>query len=123
VTKLVRQLLIVDAAIEAVLGIILLGVVGRPHFWLNVDRAVTIWAGVVFLLAAVIIAVAAGSRRTSAEFVQYLAFANVVGGLAIWVGTVLRWDRFEDEGLWLIAASADAFILIGVLELIALRKR
>jgi|GEM_PF-2524957 len=123
ISPLTRKLLWADAAIEAVIAAVLLGVVGRPHWWLNVDRTVTLTGAAVFAVAAVAIGLAAWNRRTSAEFVQYLAFANIVGGLAVWAIAILRWDRFEDEGRSLVGAGADAFILIGIMELVALRRR
>jgi hypothetical protein len=122
VTPLVRRLLWADALIEAVIALVLAGLIGRAHWWLNVDRTVTLAGAALFAIAALVIAFAARDRRTSPEFVQYLGFANVAGGLALWVGAILRWDHFEDEGHWLIAAGADAFILIGILQLVALRK-
>lgn len=122
-TPLVRKLLWADAGVEAVVAFVLVGIVGRPHWWLNVEREVTLAGAVVFAVAAVAIAVAAWHRRTSAQFVEYVAFGNVVGGLAVWLGAILRWDQFEPEGRWLIAAAADAFLVLGALELVALRKR
>ena len=122
-TPLLRRILWADAAVELALAIVLTGVVGRVHWWLNVERPVTVIAAAVFGAAAALVALMAWSRRTSPELVQYVAFANVVGGLAVWLGTVLNWDRFEPEGLWLIAAAANAFIILGALELIALRRR
>jgi hypothetical protein len=55
--------------------------------------------------------------------VRYLAFANIAGGAALWLGAMLNWDRFESEGAWLIAAIADAFVVVGLLELFALRQQ
>ena len=122
-TPLVRKLLWADAAVEAAIALVLLGIVGRPHWWLNVEREVTVLGAAVFAVAAIAIAVAAWHRRTSAQFVEYLAFANIAGGVAVWIAAIARWSDFEPEGRWLIAAGADAFLLLGVLELVALRKR
>lgn len=120
--SIVRRVLFADAAVEGVVGLVLLGLVGRPHVWLDVDRRVTLIAAAVFFVATAAIAVAAVVPGTPRAFVRQVAFANVAGGVAIWGLALLDWDRFRPEGQWLIGATADAFIVVGALELIALRR-
>ena len=119
---ILRRVLAADAVLEAVIGVVLLGLVGKPHVWLDVDRGVTLIAAGVFLGAAIAVAVAAALPRTSAGFVRQLAFANVAGGLTLWAVLALQWDDFRTEGRWLVAAAADAFVLIGLVEVFALRR-
>lgn len=122
-TPLLRKVLWADAAVELVVAILLTGVAGRVHWWLNVERPVTLIAAAIFAAAAAAVAWLAWSPKTPSAWVRYLAFANIAGGAALWLGAMLNWDRFESEGAWLIAAVADAFIVLGLLELFALRPR
>ena len=122
-TSLTRKVLWADAAVELVVALVLTGAVGRVHWWLNVERPVTLIAAVVFFAAAFAVAWMAWSQKTAPALVRYLAFANIAGGAALWLGAMLNWDRFESEGAWLIAAIADAFVVVGLLELFALRQQ
>lgn len=122
-SPLIRKVLWADAAVELIVAIVLTGAVGRVHWWLNVERPVTLTAAAVFLAAGVAVGWLAWSASTSPALVRYLAFANIAGGAALWLGAMLNWDRFESEGAWLIAAVADAFVVIGLLELFALRQQ
>ena len=121
-SALTRKILWADAAVELVVAFVLTGAVGRVHWWLNVERPVTFVAAAVFIAAAIAVGWMAWSEKTSPAAVRYLAFANIAGGAALWLGTILNWDRFESEGAWLIAAVADAFVVLGLLELFALRQ-
>ncbi|MGE0598396.1 MAG: hypothetical protein AB7J35_01050 [Dehalococcoidia bacterium] len=118
--SIVRRILMADAALEAIVGVALLGLVGSPHRWMDIDRSVTLIAAGVFFVAAVGVLAIALLPGTTRATVQYLAFGNVAGGLAIWLFTALNWDRFLSEGHWFIGATADAFLLIGLLEFVAL---
>lgn len=121
-SPLVRRLLLVDAVFEFVIAAVLAGVIGRAHFWLNVDRSVVLTAAALLAVVGVVLAVAAFHRAATNSFVQNVAFANIVGGLAIWAAAGLNWSQFEPGGHWLVAFIADGCIVLGVLELIALRK-
>ncbi len=118
--SIIRKVLFADAALEFIIGVALLGFVGSPDRWMDVDRGVTLVAAGVFLVAAIAVLVMALMPRTSRAAVQYLAFGNLTGGIAIWLFTILNWDRFLPEGHWFIGATADAFVLIGLLEFVAL---
>lgn len=122
-TPLLRKVLWADAAVELGIALMLTGMLGRVHWWLNVDQPVTLIAAGVFAVAAVAVAWMAWYPKTSPEWVRYVAFANIAGGAALWLGAMLNWDRFESEGAWLIAAVADAFVVLGLLELFALRQQ
>lgn len=122
-SPVLRRLLLADAALELLIALVLTGVAGRVHWWLNVERPVTLAAAGLFAIAAAAVGWLAVSRRASYEVVQYIAFANLIGGVAVWAGLVLDWDRFEPEGLWLVAASANAFLIFGVLGAVALRRQ
>ena len=117
---IVQRILFADAALEAIVCVALLGIVGNPHRWLDVDRSVTLIAAGVFFVAAIGVLLLALLPSTTRATVQYLAFGNVAGGLAVWLFTALNWDRFLSEGHWFLGATADAFVLIGLLEFVAL---
>lgn len=120
-SPVLRRLLFLDAIFEAVVGLALLGLVGSPHEWLDVSRAVALVASAVFFLAFAALVVAAIWTRTNGSFVRLLAFGNVAGGAVLWVFALASWESFQPEGRWLISATADMFILIGILEFIGLR--
>jgi hypothetical protein len=118
----VRKLLAADAAVEAVVGLLLLGIVGRPARWLDLPEGVLLVAASVFFVAAIALAAAALSRSTSLSFVRQLAWANMAGGAVLWVWIAFSWGTFEPEGTSLAILAADSFILLGVLEWLAVRK-
>jgi hypothetical protein len=117
-----RRLLFADAAFEGFVALALSGALGRAHWWLNVERPVTIIAACVFLAAAAILLGAGLSRATPQSVLRPLAFGNLAAGAAIWVGAVITWSRFEPEGRWLIGAIADGFLALGLLEYLAIRR-
>lgn len=122
VAPIVRKVLWADAVLELILGFILLGLAGDPAGWLGTGTTVTFVAALVFVAAAVGVGVLAWLPSTSPETVRYLAFANIAGGVAVWGMTLLRWNDLTVEGRTLTGAAADAFILVGVLELVALAR-
>ncbi len=122
ISDLVRRLLYLDAAIEFLFAVALTGLIGRVHFWLNVERPATLAGAVVFAVAGVAVLGLAIWRATPESAVRALATANVGGGVAVWVAALLNWSRFESEGQWLVIFAADLFIALGVLQLLALRK-
>ena len=122
-SKLTRQVVWADAALELVIAVVLTGVAWRVHAWLDVGRPVALIAAVVFAIAAVAVAWLAWSPKTKPELVRYPAFGNIAGGAAVWAVALSHWDSFQPEGRWLVSAAADAFILIGVLELLALWRQ
>ncbi len=121
-TQLVRLILIADAAFELLVAVLLSGIVGNAHFWLNVAREITVTGAIVFAVIGVGLGFAAFSPRTDARFVQALAFANVAGGLAIWLAAALKWSQFEPGGHWLVAFVADGCLALGALQWLALRR-
>lgn len=121
-SPLLRRLLLVDAAFEFVVAAMLSGVLGRPHFWLNVDRSVVLTGAALLAVVGVILAVSAFHRAATNGFVQNVAFANLVSGAAIWAAAALNWSQFEPGGHWLVAFIADGCIVLGALQLLALRK-
>ncbi len=119
---LLRRILIVDAGFEFVVAAVLAGVIGRAHWWLNVERSVVVSGAGLLAVAGVILTVAAFHRHTSERFVRSVAFANVVGSLAIWAAAAMNWSQFEPGGHWLVAFVADGCLVLGALELIVLRR-
>lgn len=120
--SLQRKLLAADAAVEAVVGFLLLGIIGRPARWLDLPEGVLLVAASVFFVAAIALAAAALSRSTSLSFVRQLAWTNIVGGALVWVWIAFNWGTFEPEGTSLAILAADSFILLGVLEWLAGRR-
>ncbi|MEO8540835.1 MAG: hypothetical protein ABI577_13930 [bacterium] len=117
-----RRLLLVDAGFEAVAAVLLSGLVGRAHWWLNVEKSVTLSGAIVFAVVAIGLAAASFAKATDERFLRGLAFANIGGGLAIWVAAGLKWSQFEPGGHWLVAFIADGCLLLGVLQVLVLRR-
>lgn len=121
-TPLLKRILLADAGFELVVALILSGLAGDAHFWLNVAQEITVTGAVVFAIVGVALGVAAFHPRTNDGFVRVLAFANVAGGLAIWAAAALKWSQFEPGGHWLVAFVADGCLALGALEWLALRR-
>jgi hypothetical protein len=88
----------------------------------NVDRIVIWIAAGIFLVAGTVIAVVVNADFESRELVWGLAIVNVAGGVGLWVLLGLAWGHFETGGRWVLGAVADMFILVGALEILALRR-
>lgn len=121
-SPLVRRILLADAGFELVVAVLLSGLVGDAHFWLNVAQGITVTGAVVFAFVGVGLGIAAFHPRTDDAFVRIVAFANVAGGLAIWLAAALKWSQFEPGGHWLVAFVADGCLALGALEWLALRR-
>ena len=122
IDPLSRRILLVDAAFETVVAVLLSGLVGRAHWWLNVERPVTLIGAGVFAVAAVVLAVAAFHPATNERFVRAIAFANLTSGLAIWIAAILKWSQFEDGGHWLVSFVADGCLVLAALQFLAIRR-
>ena len=97
-TPLVRRIVLADAGFELVVAVLLSGLVGDAHFWLNVAQGITLTGAIVFATVGLGLGLAVFHPRTDDGFVRVLAFANVAGGLAIWLAAALKWSQFEPGG-------------------------
>lgn len=121
-SPLLRRIVLADAAFEFIAALLISGLVGKAHFWLNVAQGVTVTGAVAFALLGAGLAGAAIYRGTTEGFVRVLAFANVASGAAIWLAALARWSQFEPEGQWLVAFVADGCLALGALQWLALRR-
>ncbi|MCL4242091.1 MAG: hypothetical protein KJ048_12135 [Dehalococcoidia bacterium] len=112
-----------DVAFEAFAGAVLLATATFADRWFDLSTATLYVAAALFFVAAVAILPLARADEPSRQAVTGLASANIAGGALGWLALLLWWDRFEGEGRWLLAFAADAFIVLGAAELIALRRR
>jgi hypothetical protein len=117
----VRALLLVDAALEIACAAALLGWRGDLQHWLGLNEIAVFVLAAVFFLAA-IGPLALVFTPGAAPAIGPLAWGNAIGGAAGWVAFPFLWSWFEPEGRWVAAAVFDAFIAVGVAELIALRR-
>ena len=118
----VRLALYADAAFELVVAALLAAWSSHWADLFNVDQGVIWAAAAIFLLAAVGIGLIAMLQIESRELVWALAGTNIVGGVGLWLLFLLLRDDFDDGARWAIAAVADSFILVGLLEILALRR-
>lgn len=122
ISPTVRGVLWADAGLELLVAAVLIGFPGPAEDWLHLHPAVSLSLAGIFLAAGIALAAAAQSRRTIGAFVRFLAWANIAGGTAVWLLLLDAWGYFPAEGRWMLAAAGDSFIVIGILELIALRR-
>lgn len=122
-SPLLNRVLWADVAFQAVVGAVLLATATFADRWFDLSTATIYLLAAVFFIAAVAIVPLARAEQPSARAVTSLAWANIAGGAAGWLVLLLRWDHFEAEGRWLLMFAADAFLVLGVAELIALRRR
>jgi hypothetical protein len=121
-TLSLRTLLAWDAALEVAIGAALIAFVAVVAPWLAIGTGVAVGVGVAFLGAAAVIAFLARNVAERRSAVQALAIGNIAAGSAGWLLLVLAWGAFDPPGRSLLGAASDAFILLGVLELMALRR-
>lgn len=119
---LLRRVLRADVAVEALIGLALLGSATLADRWFDVSTGVLYLLAAIFLIAAVAIVPLARAEAPSRLQVTGLAWANIAGGVVGWLVLLVRWDYFEPEGRWLLLFAADAFLALGAAELIALRR-
>lgn len=122
-TSLLNRVLWADVAFEAIAGTVLLATATLADRWFDLQTATIYVLAAVFFVAAVAIVPLARAAEPSRQAVRGLAWANIAGGALAWVALLLWWDGFEGEGRWLLAFAADAFVVLGAAELIALRRR
>ncbi len=120
---LLNRVLWADVAFEAVAGAVLLATATFADRWFDLSTTIIYIVAAVFFVAAVAIVPLARAAEPSRKGVTGLAWANIAGGVLAWLALLIWWDRFESEGRWLLAFAADAFIVLGAAELIALRRR
>ena len=114
----VRTTLILDSAFEFVAGAALIVFAGTFGDWLAIGATACMVLGVVFLAAGV--AIAGLARSPDPGTVRALAYANIAGGAGLWVAFFAAWSALAPGGRFVLGAAADAFILIGILELLAI---
>ena len=109
-----------DAALELVGAAALLLWRDELRAWLGLGAA-TLPLAALFVVGAPAVAllIVTGSRR---ELVRALALGNLGAGLAGWAFFLVTWSSLEAEGRWIGPAASDTFLVLGVLELLALRR-
>jgi hypothetical protein len=111
-----------DAALELVIAAALLAAFSPIAGWFDIAAGWVMGIGLVFAAAALAIGLLARSPNTSDSTVRALIMGNVAGGTAGWAILLFAWTSIDIEGRWLLGAASDSFILIAVLEMVALRR-
>jgi len=117
-----RTTLLIDAAFEFVGGFVLVFAAGSMGDWLGFGSTASVAAGIVFIAAGIAILQLARQPHPDRALVQPLAVANVAGGIAGWVLLIVGWSWFQPEGRWALGMASDAVIIIGLLQLRALKR-
>lgn len=115
----VHLALLVDAAFELGVALALVFAGKRLADLLNLDSGWVWLFAAVFALAAATIAVIVVTGY-SRELVWSLAAANIAGGLVLWLMFLFVRGQLDPGGRWMLAAVADSFLLVGLLEVLAL---
>ena len=121
ITVSLRSILLLDALFEFAAGAALIVFASTLGDWLRIGATASIVLGVVFIAAGVAIMLL--RARPDASTLRALAWANVIGGAAGWVVLIAFWPQLDTGGRFVLGIASDAFIAIGVLELLALRER
>jgi hypothetical protein len=114
-----RLVLLADAAVELTVAVSLLVWHGEVARWLAIPELVVVGLGIAFLVAGPLVTAVALPRFIASA--RPLAWANIAGGALGWLTLLTFWQPLPPEGRWLLAAASDAFIALGLLELVALR--
>ncbi len=115
-----RAALATDAIFEFVCAALLIGAAGKLGDWLAIGTTATTVLGLVFAAAG--LAICALLRVDHGQLVRGLALANIIGGCIGWVVLLAAWSLFEPAGRAVLGSASDGFILVGALELLALRR-
>jgi hypothetical protein len=118
----VRTALVIDAAFEFAVGAALVMLAPTLGDWFAFGEQVSIAIGGVFMLAGVAILMLVRKHPVDEPTVRALALANITGGAIGWVAVIAAWSLLEPGGRWLLAMGSDVAIIVGLLELAALRR-
>ena len=116
-----RTTLALDAAFEFAAGVALLVFSTTIGGWLGIGTIASVGVGVVFLMAGAFIASMLRRQQPDLRMVRALAIANTIGGCAGWIFTIAAWTSLDPAGRAVLGTVSDAFLMIGVLELAAIR--
>ncbi len=116
-----RTLLVTDALFELVVGAALLAPGSPAGRWIGSPGLAAV-LGAIFLAAAAGIALLARRPLPNPAAVRALAVANVAGGVVLWALLVVAWASLPPVARAASGAVADGCLLLGVLELLSLRR-
>lgn len=117
----IRTSLLIDAVCELAAAVTLAVAGARIADAFNLDRAYVWLAAGIFAAATLGIGALVAARVESRELVLGLAGSNISAGLAGWIALALAWGSIDPGGRWILAAAADTFVLVGILELLVFR--
>ena len=117
-----KTTLALDAAFEFAVAALLL--LFREPFgdWLSIGSMACVVIGVVFAIAGVALVALYRQPHPDRDVIRTLAFANIAGGLAGWALVLAMWPHIDVWGRTSLGAASDIVILIGIFELLALRR-
>lgn len=117
-----RVVLTADALVELLLAALLMAIPSTVGRWFAIAPALSVGAGIVFVIAAAAVGAIAYRSTGRREVVRMLALGNVAGGVIGWIILLLAWGALAAPGRALLGTASDVFITLGALELIYLRK-
>lgn len=118
---LVQRLLQVDALMEIALGAVLLVEADTVADWFGISSSLVIGGGLLaFAYAAFLFYLARGevSRRTA----WMVALLNFDSAVIIAIGLALAWGSLETDARWALALTADAALMLSLVQMAVLRR-
>jgi len=109
-----------DVAFELFVCLVALLLAMSNAAWLGISHAWLYGIAAAFGLASV--AIVPIARQPHVTVVTLLGWANVLGGIAGWVALALYWVNLTTSTRWMLATVMDGFVVLGVLELIVIRR-
>ena len=109
-----------DVAFECAVAVLALIIATTGADALGFSR---IWLfGIAAAFAAAAIAIVPIARQPRTAIVAALAWGNMLGGVVLWCVLTFYWATWTPEARWLVAGIADGFVVLGVLELVLVRR-
>ena len=113
-----------DLGFWTVVGAVVAALSGRLGAWWNVPRAELLVGGLAFLVGGVVLMFGLNRiRPASRGLVLSFGVSNLLLAPTLWAAAALGWLPLSAAGNWALAGAGDAAIVLGIWQLIALRRR
>lgn len=109
-----------DVAFEFIVCLIALALAMLNAGWLGISNNWLYGIAAAFGVASV--AIVPMARQPHVPVVTLLGWANLLGGIAGWVALTLYWAHLTTPARWMLAAVMDGFVVLGLLELVAVHR-
>lgn len=113
-----------DLGFWSVVGAVVAALSGPLGDWWNVPRAELLVGGLAFLVGGIVLLFGLNAiRPTSRGLVLSFGVSNLLLAPSLWAAAALGWLPLSTAGNWALAGAGDVALVLGVWQLIALRRR